>query len=62
MTPAIAAIANNFFRMLDSLAMDASRLAPARKFSQFIARDIVPGKTQQRTLQFSAFFAGAGTH
>jgi hypothetical protein len=41
--------------------MDASRRAPARKFSQFIARDIVPGTTHLRALQFSAFFADAGT-
>jgi hypothetical protein len=47
--------------MLDSFAMDAERLAPPRNPSQFIARDIVPRKAQLRTLQFSAFFAGAGT-
>jgi hypothetical protein len=42
--------------------MDAHRLAPAHSSSQFIARDIVPRKSQASPLQFSAFFARAGTH
>jgi hypothetical protein len=41
--------------------MGAHRLAGAQS-SQFTAWDIVPRKPGRRPLQFSAFFARAGTH
>jgi hypothetical protein len=61
MAPAIAATASNLFRMFQLPAMDAHRLAGAQS-SQFAAQDIVPRKPSRPPLQFSAFFAGAGTH
>jgi hypothetical protein len=61
MAPAIAAMARILFRMLNSFAMMHAGFGQQAISTQLIARGIVPMKMRIAPLQFSAFFAGAGT-
>jgi hypothetical protein len=47
--------------MMNSFEMMHAGLHRPRNPSQFIARGIVPGNMRIFPLQFSAFYAGAGT-
>jgi hypothetical protein len=59
--PAIAAMASILFRMVNSFAMMHAGLCRHAIPPQFIARGIVPQIMRIFPLQFSAFYAGAGT-
>src|SRR5664279_2710547 len=55
MAPAIAAMASILFRMVNSFAGDAGRLAPARNPTQCIAHGIVPKKRRHIRGHFRHF-------
>jgi hypothetical protein len=54
-------MASILFRMVNSFAGDAGRLAPARNPTQCIFSAIVPQKTPPYTWSFWAFLASVGT-